>query len=95
MHNIDSTKTVLFFSRDCQIVKRAYEILSSNNQNSIYFYASRRSLLVPALYVDSSVENLCRLTKSESAQFTVRGLLRKIGLNPQDYSEIVKKYSLS
>lgn len=92
--NIDPNKSVLFFSRDCYVVKRAYEIIALNNQNSIYFYGSRRSLLVPALYLDSSIENLCRLVKSESAQFTVYGLLKKIGLSPKDYRETLKKCSL-
>lgn len=37
---------------------------------------------------------MCRLVKSESAQFTVYGLLKKIGLSPQDYRETLKRYSL-
>lgn len=93
--NIDPERTILFFSRDCQIVKEAYEIISSNSQNSVYFYGSRKSLLIPALCIDSSIENLCRLLKSESSRFTVRGLLMKIGLNPENYPEILKQYSLS
>ena len=91
---IDSSNSVLFFARDCFAVKKAYEIVTDNN-NSIYFYGSRKSLLIPALYIDSSIDNLCRLVKSESSQFTVSGLLRKIGLDPVYFQNELKNNSLS
>lgn len=44
-----NTKNVFFFSRDGWIMKKAFDIVKKSNIKSHYFFASRRSLQVPAL----------------------------------------------
>lgn len=39
---------ILFFSREGSLIKQAYEIIKTTNTDSMYFYASRRALQVPA-----------------------------------------------
>lgn len=91
---LDSSKTILFFARDCYVVKPAYEILTCQSEKVVYFCGSRKSLIIPALYKDSSLENLSKLIKSESSRMTIEGLLRKIGLIPEKFKEKLSRYSL-
>lgn len=49
--NVDK---ILFLSRDGQIIQKAFDKINSANKSNIYFYASRRALLIPCLkYIDS------------------------------------------
>ncbi len=91
---LDNNKTTLFFSRDCYVVKAAYEIITGQSANTVYFYGSRKSLTIPALYKDSSLENLSRLVKSEPARMTIEDLLIKIGLIPEKFKEKLNQFSL-
>ncbi len=93
---LDPNKTTFFFARDCYVVKEAYEkITKTQMQKNIYFLASRKSLITPALYKDCSLKQLEKLMISEPLQFTLEGLLRKCGLEPEHYMKIAKKYGFS
>lgn len=92
---LDNKKTILFFSRDCYLVKPAYEELIKENKNTIYFLGSRKSLIVPALYRDTSLDHVSKLIKSESARMTIGGLLGKLGLQPQKFESKICNFSLT
>ena len=70
-NNLNSDKTTLFFARDCYVVKQAYELLGGSNEKNKYFLASRKSLLVPELKDDASLNHVVSLLKSDPKQFTV------------------------
>lgn len=48
---------VLFLSRDGYFMKKVYDSLYENNESK-YFYCSRKSLLLPSLWIDSSFYSL-------------------------------------
>ncbi len=82
---IPQNVTVLFFARDCYVVKKAYEALYGAEDRYKYFLGSRKSLILAALHKDASLETVARMLKSEQAQMTVHGFLTKLNLNPEDY----------
>lgn len=91
----DSSKTILFFSRDCYLVKKAYELMFNKEaEKAVYFLGSRKSLALPAMRNDASLSHVEKLIKSEPVQMTVNGLLKKLNLKPSDYDNELKKYGL-
>lgn len=85
-------KTVLLFARDCYIVEKALNILEEYPLDKHYFRASRRSLMVPILREDASMNIVINLIKSASAKFTVKDFFELVGLQIQDHMDILNKY---
>lgn len=82
---------VFFLSRDGQIMQKAYTTLYGNNIVSKYMYASRRSLIVPTLWMCNTFEEVV------NAMFfprigTIAAFLKKMGLNVETYSETIQKH---
>lgn len=92
--NLNKEDTILFFSRDSYLVKKAYEELSGKKESNKYFLASRKSLLLPALKNDSSIERVSILIKSEPVRMTMSGFLAKFNLEANDFKELLNKYGL-
>lgn len=86
--------TVLFFARDCYVVKKAYELLYGAEDRYKYFLGSRKSLILAALHKDSSLETVAAMLKSEPIQMTVEGFLKKLNLEPADYEQELKESHL-
>lgn len=93
-NNLSKEKTTLFFARDCYIVKQAFELINGNNENGKYFLASRKSLLVPELKNNVSLNHLISLLKSDPKQFTVSFFCRKLSLDYNAVKPIAIKYGL-
>ena len=55
--NKNSKCDILFLSRDGYFMKKVYDTLYKNN-NSKYFYASRKAFIIPKFHLDSSFENI-------------------------------------
>lgn len=91
---IPADVTVLFFARDCYIVKNAYEALYGTGDRFKYFLGSRKSLILAALNRDSSLETVSRLLKSEPAQMTVEGFLKKLNLKSDVYKKEMSETGL-
>lgn len=87
INNTTEELPLLFFARDGYVLEKAYHILSSR-KNGIYFYGSRRSLIVPSLYKDSSINHLYQMIQSSASQITYSDILKKIGLD----TEYVRNY---
>lgn len=96
----ENLSQLLFFSRDGEIMKKAYDILYPE-ENNRYIYVSRRSLLVPLFWNCSSwteTLNLIPLTRfvNLSSFFEMLGLDSKLyedkimdfGFDPYDYLEV-------
>lgn len=54
-------KKVFFFAREGQFIKRAFDIISTNDYIETYLYVSRRSLTIPAIATVSTVEEFLAL----------------------------------
>jgi len=90
----DNIKTLFFLSRDGEIIKKVYDILSpyyKNAPKSVYVYASRRSVTVPALETLEDIEeissksfNNCKIDNLFKNRFGIKieeKKLETLGLN--------------
>lgn len=84
------TERVFFLARDGYLIQRAYNLYTGRKDDS-YFYASRRSLIVPALWMDKTLRAMTdRFYIRES--ITINKLFEKFGLEEDDYRAIVESY---
>lgn len=93
--HLDIGKPILFFARDCYIVKRAFTALAQPEREPFYFLASRKSLMRPLLYQDTSLNLLRILIRSEAAVISLEDILKKVGLQPQNYKKAAAENGLS
>lgn len=77
---------VFFLSRDGQIMKKAYDIISVNN-NSDYMYASRRALIVPTLWMNSEIDHIANVMFWPRLG-TISSFIQKIGLDCNSYMHL-------
>lgn len=86
-------KRVLFLARDGYIMKKAFELFEESNAfRTDYIYVSRRSLRVPQLWM----ENNNKLRAIIPTRFiTVEELLSSVGLNYENYKNIITQYGLT
>lgn len=84
---------IYFLSRDGFIMKRAFDIIQPNNKSQ-YFYASRRSLLVPTIWMCSNFKEILNRIHLPK-EITVEALLKKLGLEPNKYKDVIEKYNYS
>ena len=92
---IDKEKTILFFARDCYVIKPAFEILNPDKKDGIYFFGSRRSMTIPALYNNADLQRVKKFIRSESKQINIEGLLKLLGLNANDYIKELSEFGLT
>lgn len=84
---------VYFLSRDGYIIKNVYDLIKGENINSQYLYVSRRSLQVPAFYVNSDYESVIdSFFLPRTIKFST--FIKKIGLTYSEISKIAEDYSL-
>lgn len=85
----DNVKTnkIFFLSRDGYLISKAFNIISDNNAAS-YFYASRRALIIPTLWLDDTLKQM--LDKLYIRDYIkIKNLFNKLGLEEDDYKNIV------
>lgn len=71
---------VLFLSRDGYLMQIAYEKLAGiSSIGNSYFYASRRLLLVPSIWISPDLEDVLRLMYLPQS-FSIGGFLKAIGM---------------
>ena len=86
---------VYFFSRDGFIMKRAFDIVNKNHAiKSFYLEVSRRSLRVPVLRKNYSLENISTMI-SPSMQISVDSIFDAVGLDIDNYDYLLSKYRLA
>lgn len=81
---------VYFFSRDGLIMKKAFEIIDENQTKSFYLEVSRRSLRVPTLSMDFTVEDLLTMI-SPSNMVSLSSIFDIIGLDINHYTDLLRK----
>lgn len=84
------TEKKFFLARDGFLIQKAYNLYNEINDNH-YFYASRRSLIVPTLWMEDDLKSMTdKLYIRDSIK--IGNLFRKLGLENGEFKKIVKKY---
>lgn len=85
---------IFFLSRDGQILQKAYNFIIKNKISNNYMYASRRALIVPSLWMCKDLEEVvgCLFFPRFG---TIESFIKKTGINPEKYKNIVTKYGYS
>ena len=84
---------VYFLARDGYIMKKAFDVINKNKESK-YFYASRRSIIVPSLKEYSSYKEIFS-SMHISNKTKIRILLKKVGLDDIiDDFDFKKKYNI-
>lgn len=88
-------KKVYFFSRDGLIMRKAFHLLNGSEEfEDYYLEVSRRSLRVPILWKDPSLENLLTML-SPSGLISIRSVFDGVGLDIAGYTQVLEKYGFS
>lgn len=82
---------IYFLSRDGYIMQKAYNIICPNNESK-YIYASRRALIVPTIWMYKSLQEISN-NVSFSNKLTVKEFLKKLGLDSDNYIDVISKYN--
>lgn len=89
----DHIEKVFFFARDGQIMQMAYQKLHITLPNT-YMYTSRRALITPCLWMQTSLNDLQYVTHWPKF-FTIKIFLENIGLNADRYITYFEKEGIS
>ncbi len=74
-------KKVYFLARDGFIMKKAFDIINDNkNIKSSYFYASRRSIIVPSLWKLNKADEILDVI-AFNKNISIKSFLKKVGLD--------------
>ena len=90
----ESIKKVFFLSRDGQIMEAAYNLFNGSTVDHCYMYASRRALIVPSIFLSPKLEDI-RKNMFWPRYGTISSFLKKVGLQPQEYTEQLSNVGLS
>lgn len=89
----DKIENVFFLARDGQLMRKAYQQLTEALPNS-YMFASRKSLIVPSLWMSPTLKNITDLI-FWGRRGTITSFLKKIGLEPDEFAQCYKNVGLS
>lgn len=85
---------IFFLSRDGFIMKKAFDLIKEENIESEYFYASRRSIIVPSLWKVKDINEIFDVITFGN-DFTLKSFIKKIGLEDYDLKKYLFKYNLN
>lgn len=86
-------KKVYFFSRDGLIMKRAFDLLF-HDVNTYYLEVSRRSLRVPVLWMNHSLDHVLNMI-SPSKLILLSTIFDGVGLDINNYVKLIEKYGFN
>lgn len=89
----DKIDKVFFLARDGQIMRKAYDKLSSDSILDIpdeYMYVSRQSLNIPSFWMTSNLSEF-ELRFGWPWRITITSFLKRVGLNPDHYINYFKQ----
>lgn len=85
---------ILFLSRDGKLLKRAWDTIQHTKKiEGIYFYGSRKALIVPALSDDATLKNILTSFQFHN-EISIDDILSKIGIDDSSYMTLLRKYNL-
>lgn len=84
---------IYFFSRDGLIMKKAFDLYNVNpNIKTYYLEVSRRSLRVPSLYFDFSIETIID-SLPFSKIVSLEKIFENIGLDIKNYNNLMQRFN--
>lgn len=87
LKNSIKTDKLFFLSRDGYLMQKAFNLLD-NDVDSMYFYASRRALIIPTLWMDNDIKQM--VDKFYIRDYIkVGNFFRKLGLDNSDFENII------
>lgn len=90
----ENISKVFFLARDGMMIKKAFDILNSNERiKSFYLYASRRAIIVPSLWRLNKKEEIFNSITFNNV-IKIRYFLKKVGLEDMDLTDILEKNGL-
>lgn len=89
----DNLTKLFFLSRDGQLMEAAYNLCGYNNVDHCYMYASRRSLIVPSLFLSPELDDVIKNIFWPRIG-SVGSFMKKVGLNPGNYTELIAQHKL-
>ena len=89
----DQINDVFFMSRDGYMMKKAFDLCNDIQVGSHYMYCSRKAFTTPLLWRCNKFEDLFKYIVF-SKNMTLRRMLLRLGLKPEKYVEVAKKYKL-
>lgn len=88
-------KNVYFLSRDGWIMKNAFDLCNIDNSiNTEYIEVSRRSLRVPVIWMNSSLENIISMI-SPSKYIKISSFFEGVGLEIVNYEDKLLKHNFN
>lgn len=87
----ENNKKIYFLSRDGYIMQKAFNIVYPEKE-TCYIYASRRALLVPTIWMYKNLQEILA-NMLLPKEITVKAFLKKLGLEPTKYKDIIEKYN--
>lgn len=86
---------VLFFAREGFYIKKAYDLIKDDDSiPEMYFYASRRALQVPAMWLDNEFTKIME-SMFLPYEFSVNWIIKHWGLEPEKHGLQVKRVGLT
>lgn len=89
----ENYKKVFFLARDGYIMQKVFKMINDTNIENEYMYASRRSLIVPTIWMYDKLDDVLS-NMYLGPRISVNALLKRLGLEPKEKNELLKKYNL-
>lgn len=89
----DGINDIYFLARDGYMLMRAFEEFRLPDVKTHYLYCSRRSYQVPMMWMHPDFEDVTRPFRYNKTM-TIRSLLSRLGLEPDEYQEKVRGFGL-
>ena len=91
----ENINKVYFLARDGYIMKKAFDAINTNTDiKSYYFYASRRSIIVPSLWCCKKINEIYDLMYGVN-RLSLDKFIKRLGLEDFDLSKEIKKFKLN
>lgn len=84
---------IIFLARDGLIIKKMYENIFGFKEKNMYIYASRRSLIVPTLWKNCTIENIQNSIKFHN-NMRLEEVLERLGLEASDVENEMRQIGI-
>lgn len=90
----NNIEDIFFFSRDGDVLKRAFDIINRTSIKSHYIYFSRRALRMPFFYAHNDFETVID-NLPHTRLLTVKSFVEKLGLDAEECKDLVENSGLN
>lgn len=87
-------KKVFFLARDGFVLKKAFDCIKDDDVDTKYFYASRRSIIIPSLWKCETPNEIFESIAFKK-KIRIKTFFKKVGLDDYNAEKIIKKYNFN